>query len=135
MPRRRRSEISQARQFAVVLAVLLAVLAAWATWRGHPVRAAVLGTAAVLPVLLAFALPRVWLAAFRLWMRFAEALGWLSTHLILGAFFSLVLTPVGLVMRALGKAPLDLEWGRGHTTSWITRAETERSMARYEKQY
>ena len=135
MARRRRSETSQARQFAVVLAVVLGLLAGWAAWRGHDTRAGVLALAALVPIVLAFGAPRAWLAAFRVWMRFAEALGWLSTHVILAAFFYLVLTPVGLVMRALRRAPLDLDWGRGRTTSWISRPETEQSVARYEKQY
>lgn len=36
-------------------------------------------------------------------MRFASVLGWITTRLILGLFFFLVLTPVGLLMRLLGK--------------------------------
>jgi hypothetical protein len=36
---------------------------------------------------------------YKVWMRFAEALGWLNTRIILSAVFYLIFVPFGLVMR------------------------------------
>jgi len=41
------------------------------------------------------------------WMRFAFLLGWVNTRILLGAFFYLILTPIGLLMRAFGNDLLD----------------------------
>jgi hypothetical protein len=41
-----------------------------------------------------------WLApVYRVWMRFAMALGWVNTRIILSLIFFVVFLPVGLVMR------------------------------------
>lgn len=52
------------------------------------------GTGLLAPSLLRF--PHLW------WMKFAGLLGWVNTRILLSAFFILVLTPVGLVMRLFG---------------------------------
>ncbi|NQX87842.1 MAG: sxtJ [Halioglobus sp.] len=36
---------------------------------------------------------------YKVWMRFAEALGWLNTRIILSVIFYLMFVPVGFVMR------------------------------------
>ena len=36
---------------------------------------------------------------YRVWMRFAEMLGWFNTRLILGLVFFLIFLPVGLILR------------------------------------
>jgi predicted lipase len=68
MPRKRKTEAQQARQFALTLPVVLAVLAALAYWRGHSGTA--IGLVSAIPVVLviAFVLPPVWLRFFQLWM-------------------------------------------------------------------
>jgi hypothetical protein len=89
---------------SVGAASLLAGGASW--WRGHGTAAIGLTVAGVLLLgggLLAPAMLRV---PNRLWWRFAQALGWINTRVLLTAFFVIVLTPVGIVMRLLGRGPL-----------------------------
>lgn len=43
---------------------------------------------------------------FRVWMRFAEVLGWINTRIILGLIFYVLFVPFGLVMR-LFKDPMN----------------------------
>lgn len=52
-------------------------------------------------ILAAFALVLPgWLdPVYRVWMRFAMALGWVNTRIILSLIFFLVFLPVGLIMR------------------------------------
>lgn len=40
------------------------------------------------------------------WMRFAILLSWITTPIILGILYYLIVTPMGLGMRLLGKDPL-----------------------------
>lgn len=100
---------------------------------------AVFGIVAGLPLLFGQA-PRLWAlalaAAFlavtlvaprrlaplnRLWHRFGQALHHVVNPVILGAMYFLILTPVGVVMRLLGKDPLRLRADPSAATYWIDR--------------
>lgn len=43
---------------------------------------------------------------YRGWMALGHGLGWLNSHLILGAVYALILQPIALVMRLSGHDPL-----------------------------
>jgi hypothetical protein len=55
-------------------------------------------TAGVLAAM-ALILPASLRPVYKVWMRFAEALGWINTRIILGVLFYLMFVPVGFVMR------------------------------------
>jgi hypothetical protein len=55
---------------------------------------------------MALAWPRGLTPLYRGWMWFAEKLGWFNTRVLLGVIFYVVVTPISLVMRMLGKKPL-----------------------------
>ncbi|MGB5832910.1 MAG: SxtJ family membrane protein [Thiohalocapsa sp.] len=62
-------------------------------WPRWPWIAAAVFTAAALihaPILL---------PAFRIWERFGLVVGWINTHILLGAVFYIIVMPIGLVMR------------------------------------
>ena len=48
---------------------------------------------------MALVLPAALGPVYKIWMRFAEALGWVNTRIILGLIFFLVFFPFGIVMR------------------------------------
>jgi len=135
MPRKKRSETREARRFGVILTILLLAVAGFSFWRDHPGRAIALASAAALVLTCTVLVFALWLRFFRLWMKFAEALSWVMTRVLLSIFFFLILTPVGLVMRLFGKAPMDLAWKDGKSTYWIDKPEVEYSTERYSKQF
>lgn len=55
------------------------------------------------------------------WMKFAFILGWFWTRIFLGIFFYLIITPIGLLMRALGKDLLDEKIDRSAQSYWVKR--------------
>jgi len=59
-----------------------------------------------LPAILAWIAPAFLWPVYRSWMLVGRALGKVNTRLVLGVFFFLILSPVGLVMRLLGRDPL-----------------------------
>ena len=67
-----------------------------------------------------------------LWMRFAYVLGWLNTRFLLGIFFYLVITPVGLVMRILGRDPLTRKIDRSQSSYWTKHNPRPFDAKRYE---
>ncbi len=67
------------------------------------------------------------------WMKFAHALGWINTRVILGIFFYLVLTPLGLILRLLGKDLLDQKIDRSARSYWVKREPVKVDPGRYEQ--
>jgi multisubunit Na+/H+ antiporter MnhG subunit len=55
------------------------------------------------------------------WMTLAFGLGWFNTRLLLGAFFYLILTPIGVLMRLLGKDLLNERIVRSEKSYWKRR--------------
>ena len=89
-------------------------------WRHHLANAQWLVFLAVLAMIAICAVlqPR-W---FRGWYRFSLRLGFYSSQFIgrcvLAVFFIFVLTPLGLVLRLMGKDPLQLKRPRDAKTYW-----------------
>lgn len=52
------------------------------------------------------------------WMCAAVAMGWTFARIILGLVLFLVLTPIGLALRATGRDPLERKLERGAKTYW-----------------
>jgi uncharacterized protein YybS (DUF2232 family) len=133
--KKKRTESQEARRFGVILTIILLALASLSLWRHHTGRATGLIAGSVVVLVLSLVALSLWVRVFRLWMKFAEALSWVMTRVLLILFFYVILTPVGIVMRLLGKAPLDLRWRDGKPTYWIDKPEVEYSIERYMKQF
>ncbi|MGQ0663477.1 MAG: SxtJ family membrane protein [Pseudomonadota bacterium] len=90
--------------FAVVFALI--ALSGWVFFDG-PIRWA----AALAALFLAFALaaPGLLLPLNRLWGALARRLAVVNNYLILGLFFYLILTPMGVLLRLFGRDPLGLK--------------------------
>jgi hypothetical protein len=67
------------------------------------------------------------------WMLFAFVLGWINTRVLLGAFFYLVMTPLGLILRWSGKDLLDERIDRGAASYWIKRERKPFDKKRLER--
>jgi hypothetical protein len=73
---------------------------------------------------------KVWIAM----MVGLSPIGWVMSHLILAVIYYLVLTPVGLALRAAGRDPLHRRLERDAETYWIDRRE-QPDVERYFRQY
>ncbi len=102
------------------MAIPLALLAGLGVWRGHTVLPGVLGALAVVLALLALGAPSLLGPVHRLWMQVADALGWFNTRVLLGLVYFLVMTPTGIVMRLMGRDPLDRRLG-DRASYWVER--------------
>jgi len=70
------------------------------------------------------------------WMSLAIVLGFIVSTVILTLFFILVITPIGLAARLLGKDFLRLKLDRRGSTYWISRkSRPPRSPAEYGQQF
>jgi len=97
----------QLREFGLLIGVVFPVLLGWLlpALHGHPFRAwtLVIGLPALL---LGITWPRALAWPYQGWMALGHGLGWINSHLILGAVYLVVLQPIALLMRTLGHDPL-----------------------------
>lgn len=94
------------RQFGRSVGTVLVLLAGALFWRGRPVAAAVAGAIGVTLVVLGTLWPRTLKCPSAAWWAFAMALGWVNARVILTVIFVLVLTPLGLLWRLIGRDPM-----------------------------
>jgi hypothetical protein len=64
----------------------------------------------------------------KLWFKFGILLGSIVSPIVMGAVFFIVVTPVGLIMRLLGKDLLRINKNKPISTYWINRDKQENSM-------
>jgi hypothetical protein len=76
---------------------------------------------AALVMIVTLAMPALLTIPNRLWLRFGLLLHRLVSPVALGLMFYIVVTPMGLLMRALGKDLLCLRRGDPSATYWIKR--------------
>lgn len=120
------------RNFGRAVGVVTIAIAALQLWRGRPT---VAGAAAVIGATLVLAgtfAPATLVVPNRWWRRVGHALGWVNMRILLSLFFFLVLMPVGLIMRLLGKDPLDV---RGHGSTWKAYGERIRDPKHFERSF
>jgi Saxitoxin biosynthesis operon protein SxtJ len=102
----------QLRDFGLLVGGIFGLIGLWPLlWRQQSPRlwALTLFVVLVPPALVA---PRVLAPAYRAWMKLAEVLAWVNTRILLGVVFYGVVTPIGLVMRLLGRDPMRRQFER-----------------------
>lgn len=121
----------EVRKFGILFAALGLLLSAWFLYSGSGawVWSAGGGLIFLLTGLFAYPLLR---PVYVGWMAFAFVLGWVNTRVILGLFFYLVLTPVGLAMRLFGRDPMSRKFDRSAASYWVRRDTSAVDPKRYE---
>ena len=64
----------------------------------------------------------------KLWMKFGIFLGSIISPFVMGVVFFMVVTPVGLIMRFLGKDLLRIKKSKFVSTYWISREKQNNTM-------
>lgn len=120
LQRERQVEGSSNRSFGIVFAVVFAIIALFPLLFGGALRwwSVVIALAFLALALLA---PATLAPLNRIWMRFGLLLHKIVSPIVLGIMFFLVVTPIGLLMRATGKDPLRLRPDKSARTYWIDR--------------
>jgi hypothetical protein len=123
-------KVPSERSFGLSVGSVCLLVAAWLAWRGSATTW--MFFAAIGSVLVGFGAvaPSMLRVPNKIWWRFAQVLGWINSRIILGLFFALVLTPVGVVMRAFGRNPLR---GMPGETNWRPYPARIRSPRHYER--
>lgn len=113
-------EGSSDRSFGIVFAVVFAIIAAWPLMHGGALRAWAAGVAVAFAVV-ALVIPRILAVPNRLWMKLGLLMGKVVAPIALGILFFVVFSPMGILMRLLGKDPLKLKRDAAAATYWVNR--------------
>jgi len=131
----KRKSLRTEREFGLVVGAVFVLIGGWWLYRGKFATAAHL----VIPlgsalILLGLIWPRALVLPNKAWMLLAEALSFVSTRIILGLVFFLVVTPIGVIKRLSGWDPLSRR-GSGSPSYWRPYSERQRNPRHYEKMF
>jgi hypothetical protein len=121
------------KSFGVSVGIVLCVIAALLVWRGRVVRAEVVGGVGAVLLLLGLVYPPLLKYPSAAWWRFAKALGYVNARVLLTVLFSIVLVPLSLVWRVIGKDPLARR--RDRWPGWSPYPARYRDRKHYERMY
>jgi len=108
------------RAFGIVFAVVFTIIGLWPLLDGEPFRIWALAIAGIF-LTAGLLLPVVLKPLNRAWFLFGLALHKIVNPLIMGLLFFLTVTPIALMMRVVGKDPLQRKFDPDAETYWIKR--------------
>ena len=94
----------EGRRFAFPVGIAFLLLAAIAWWRSHTLPSQVLGGLGGLLIVAGALVPSHLGPVYRAWMGLAHAISKVTTPIFMGIVYYLVVTPIGLLRRIIGKA-------------------------------
>lgn len=97
---------AEGRRFGLTVGGVFLAIGALLHWRGRATASIICLVAGGALALAGLAIPRALGPVYRAWMGLAHLLSKVTSPLLMGAVYYLVITPMGLVMRALGRNPL-----------------------------
>jgi hypothetical protein len=71
----------------------------------------------------------------KVWIGFSLILGFVMSRIILSVLFFLVVTPIGLIAKLVGKKFMPLGFDKNATTYWEKREKTVKEKVDYERQF
>jgi hypothetical protein len=128
-----RLTVEEGRRFGLTVGVAFLLLSAAMWHRGHGAIAVAFGSVGGVLVLGGLLVPTRLGPVERGWMRMAEALSRVTVPLAMALIYFVVITPVGLLRKAVGGNPLDHVEREG--TFWKSRAGRVRGRTSMERQF
>lgn len=104
-----KTKTKQLRSFGLLVGSIFVAIGAWPLLMGQPLRWWALGLGSVL-IILGSVVPASLALPYKGWMAVGHVLGWINTRIILGIVFYGLVTPLGLIRRAMGKDPLHVAY-------------------------
>ena len=130
---RTRLTAAEGRRFGLTVGIAFLVFAVIAWWRAHPTVATVLGSIGGALALAGLLIPTRLGPVERAWMALAHAISKVTTPIVMGVMYLLVLTPVGFLRCKFGGNPL--VHGVDRQSFWQSRPENARRSASMSRQF
>jgi hypothetical protein len=124
---------AEGRKFGVQVGLAFLAIAAFLWWRGKPGALPWLGGLGGLLVAAGLLIPAQLGPVYKAWMGLALLLSKVTTPIFMGIVYYVVLTPIGLVMRLLGRDPLKHPGADGGV--WVARPTGPGAHGSMERQF
>jgi hypothetical protein len=119
-------EISTNRSFGIVFFIFFLIVALYPLIKGSELRLWSI-IISIIFLILGILNSRILTPLNKLWFKLGLLLGKIVSPIIMGIIFFLVLTPIGLIMRLLGKDLLNLKYNR-NKSYWIKKIGPKSKM-------
>jgi Saxitoxin biosynthesis operon protein SxtJ len=121
------------RSFGISVGLVLLAIDIFLWWRGHVRRAEIVGVVGAFLLIAGLTYPPLLKYPSAAWWRMAKALGYVNARILLTLLFVLVLVPLSLVWKLIGKDPL----ARSRRTwpGWSPYPARYRDRQHYERMY
>jgi len=128
------TESSDIRKFGLIAMFFFGILSVLGAWRGKIIPVFIFGFFSIAG--LGFILFPVQLRPVCLiWLRITRIVGKVVTAIMLTIAYYFVITPVALIKRLFGKAPLPTKPDKNLDTYWQSRSEPVQSKERFLRRY
>ncbi len=121
-------KMSSNRTFGILFFIIFTLIALWPLIHGEPLR--------IWPIPISFIFLALGLFNSKLlsplnsiWIKFGELLGKIIAPIVIGIVYFIIVTPIGLLMRLIGKDLLNIKFSKDNSY-WIKRKRNIGSMKR-----
>jgi hypothetical protein len=112
--------------FGLLLALFIAVIGVLTWKRTHSLHApTIIWVVGAAIVVLFFVLRPLQTPLYLGWMYAAYPIGWIVSHIIMSLAFYLAVVPVALIMRAMGRDPMQRQFDRSAPSYWVPREQVQ----------
>jgi hypothetical protein len=105
-PRKNQHPHFKERSFGISVGSVLLLIAAFLVWRGRITAAEITGGIGAVLLVLGLTRPLLLKWPSAVWWKFAMVLGYVNARVILTIAFLIVLTPIGVLWRIIGRDPM-----------------------------
>ena len=127
MSKNSKIKISSNRSFGIVFFFVFLIISLWPLINENPLRVWSIYVAIIFLIL--GLMNSKFLAPLNiLWFKFGELLGSIVAPIVMGIVFFVVITPIGLFMKMIGKDLLNDKYNNKNKSYWINREESKGTM-------
>jgi len=116
------------KSFGILFFIIFLLIALWPLLNSEFIRMWALGIASIFLVL-GFINSKILTPVKKSWIKLGEILGKIIAPIVMGLIYFLIITPIGLLMRLVGKDVLNLKFNK-NDSYWIKRAKNINTMKR-----
>ena len=120
-------KIGSNRNFGLVFSFVFLIVGLWPLLNGGPFRIWSIAIAIIF-LILGLINSKLLTQLNILWFKFGKLLGSMIAPIVMGIVFFLVITPIGLIMKIIGKDLLNNKYNNKNKSYWINREKSKGTM-------
>ena len=127
MPNNSKVKMGSNRSFGIVFFIVFLIIGLWPTLNDGEIRIWSI-VASIIFLILGLINSKLLTQLNILWFKFGKLLGSIVAPIVMGIVFFLVITPIGLIMKIIGKDLLNKRYNNKSKSYWINREKSKGTM-------